>query len=90
MVTLGLAGVFALAWYGIHRRYLATWWLGCLVFFASLGDFLYQALPFAFGLPDGQRWLLLGGTALIVLLVFGYWGFWWKSQKAYFHATPSI
>jgi hypothetical protein len=90
IVALGLAAAFALAWYGIHRRHVATWWLGWFLFFAILGDFLYGTLLFAFGLSGGERWAVLGGIALIVLLVFAYWASWWKRQRAYFDATPSI
>jgi hypothetical protein len=90
LIALGFAGVFALAWYGIHRRYLATWWLGWLVFFGILGDCLYGSLTFAFGLPASERWVLLGGIILIVTLVLGFWASWWKRQRAYFDATSGI
>jgi hypothetical protein len=90
VIAVGLAGFFLLAWYGIHRRHLATWWLGWLFFFGLLGDFLYASLTFAVGLPAAQRWVLVGGIVLIVMLVFGYWASWWKRQRAYFDVTPSI
>jgi hypothetical protein len=89
-IALGLAGVFALAWYGIHRRSLATWWIGWLVLLICLGDFLYATLPLAVSLPGVQRWALLGGIVLIVTLVFGFWASWWKRQRAYFDVMPSI
>ena len=90
VIAFGLAGFFLLAWYGIHKRHFATWWFGWLIFFGLLGDFLYETLPFAFGLPGAQRWVLLGGIVLAVTLVFGCWAFWWKRQKAYFDVTQSI
>ena len=88
--AVGPAGAFALAWYGIHKRHVAPWWLGWFLFVAILGDFLYGTLLFAFGLSGGERWAVLGGIALMVLLVFGYWASWWKRQRTHFDATPSI
>jgi hypothetical protein len=90
LFAVGVAVFFLLAWYGIHKRHLATWWLGWLVFFGVLGDFLYSSLTFAFGLSATERWVLLGGIILIVTLVFGYWASWWKRQRAYFHGTLTI
>jgi hypothetical protein len=88
--AVGLAGFFLLAWYGIHRRYLAAWWIGWLIFFGLLGDCLYETSSFAFGLRGEERWVFLGGVVLFVTLVFGYWASWWKRQRPYFDATPSI
>ena len=89
IVALAISAFFLLAWFGIHRRHVATWWLGWVVLFALLGDFLYSSLSFGFGLPAQEHWMLFGGVILMVTLLFGYWAWWWKRHRAYFDATPS-
>jgi hypothetical protein len=89
IVALSISAFFLLAWFGIHSRHVATWWLGWVVLFALLGDSLYSALSFGFGLPAQERWMVFTGALLIAALLFASGAWWWKRQRTYFDATPS-
>jgi hypothetical protein len=87
LYSLLAAGVFAIAFYGIHRRFPIAWKIGWGVLIASFLDFLVSALSFSLRLPLPDR--LIASSAIIVggCAVAIYWGFWWNRQKSYFTST---
>jgi len=81
--------MFALAYYGIHRRAPIVWKLGWGFLAILYLEFLIQALSSSVKQPQG--WIASIAIAIGSLLVALYWGFWWKRQRSFFgseHQEP--
>ena len=82
LLALAYAALFALAFYGIYRRYSIVWKLGFVVWYVSAADFIFQAWRLL--LPEPYGWI--GATAVTVVTPFValYWANWWRRQKHWF------
>jgi hypothetical protein len=86
-VSLLNAIIFAVGFYGIHRRARLTWQLGWFVGGFLLSEWLVLCLEPIVSHPKPNGWvasavMVAGGFAVAL-----YWGYWWKSQKSFFIAN---
>ena len=81
--ALVYAAFFAVAFYGIYRRFPLAWKVGWVVLVASTAGFIVQVWLTEVQPPDaayaGRILATLAGIAVGI-----YWGFWWYNQKRYF------
>jgi len=77
--------IFAVAFYGIYRRFPIAWKLGWVLLIASAVDFIVESWLALIHEPDG--WFFAVVATLLVIGVALYWGVWWRKQKHYF--TPN-
>jgi hypothetical protein len=85
LLALAYAAVFAVAFYGVYRRYLIVWKLGFVALYLGAADFIFEAWRLL--LPQPYGWV--GATAVTVAAPFGalYWASWWRRQKHWFIGT---
>jgi len=82
--ALVYAAFFAVAFYGIYRRFPLAWKVGWVVVVASTAAFIVQVWLVDVQPPDAAAaWFKLA-AALGGIPVGIYWGFWWYKQKRYF------
>jgi hypothetical protein len=84
LFALAIAGVFAVAWFGVHRRLPIAWKLGWVVLAVSVFAFLFETLSFAATLNGTERFVLSAGVVLGAFAVAAYWGIWWRRHREYF------
>jgi hypothetical protein len=94
VLSLVIALVAAVEFYGIHKKASFAWKLGWGMLAATFLQFLVLAGSAALGVPDADYpWVAFAGVMVDGSLVALYWGFWWKRQKGYFTsqspASPS-
>jgi len=81
--ALVYAAFFAVAFYGVYRRFPLAWKVGWVVLVASTAGFIVQVWLTEVQPPDaayaGRILATLAGIAVGI-----YWGFWWYNQKRYF------
>ena len=82
LYAVGAAIIFAIASYGIYRRFPLVWKIGFVVIYLSAAEFVFQAWWFLWPQPYG--WV--GATAVTVFAPFIalYWASWWRRQRTYF------
>ena len=82
LFALGDAAVFALAFYGIYRRYPLVWKLGFVVLYLSAAGFVFQAWWSLWRQPYG--WVGAIAVTVFIPLVTLPWATWWRTQRPYF------
>ena len=82
LLAVAYAAAFAVAFYGIYRRYPVVWKLGFVVCYLGAAQFIFQAWWMLWPQPYG--WV--GATAVTVCAPFAalYWISWWRRQKGWF------
>jgi hypothetical protein len=86
------AFIFALEFYGIHKKARFAWHLGWIILAATLMGFLVSGGAAALRVPENDDpWAAFAAVMVGGSLVLAYWAFWWKRQKDYFRApSPPI
>lgn len=82
LLAVAYAAAFAVAFYGMYRRYPIVWKLGFVVCYLGVAQFIFQA----WWVLWPQRYGWVGATALTVCAPFAalYWAGWWRKQKGWF------
>jgi len=84
LYAVAAAVFFAVAFYGVYRRFPIVWKLGWIFLVAGTADFIVEAWLGLIHRPYGWVGALaatLGGLAMLA-----YWGIWWQRHREYF--TP--
>ena len=81
--ALVYAAFFAVAFYGVYRRFPLAWKVGWVVLVASTAAFIVQVWLTEVQPPD-TGYVVRGLATLGGIAVGIYWGFWWYNQKRYF------
>jgi len=79
--------LFAVGFYGIHRRLRLAWkvgWFYLGFFYLSSIVSAISAIP-----PTSNRWTASPLVAIAFTAVAVYWGNWWNKQKAFFNRGPN-
>jgi len=83
-LALVYAAIFAVAFYGIYRRYPLVWKLGFVLWYLSAAQFIFQAWWMLWPQPYG--WVGATAVTLFTPFVALYWANWWRRQKSWFFA----
>ena len=83
-LALVYAAIFAVAFYGIYRRYPVVWKLGFVLWYLSAAQFIFQAWWMLWPQPYG--WVGATAVTLFTPFVALYWANWWRRQKSWFFA----
>jgi hypothetical protein len=84
-VSLLNAIIFAVGFYGIHRRARLTWQLAWFVGGFLLSEWLVVCLEPIVSHPKPNAWLVSAVMVAGGFAVALYWGHWWKRQRSYFN-----
>ena len=82
LYAVAAAVFFAVAFYGVYRRFPIVWKLGWIFLVAGTADFIVEAWLGLIHRPYGWVGALaatLGGLAMLA-----YWGIWWQRHREYF------
>jgi hypothetical protein len=89
LISLTYAVLFAVGFYGIHRRVRVAWKVGWFY----LGLFYLDSIISAVSsldhkMPASERWVVSAIFVVLSSAVAVYWGWWWNKQKRYFTSKP--
>jgi hypothetical protein len=82
LYAVGTALSFAIASYGIYRRFPFVWKIGFVVIYLSAAQFVFQVWWFLWPQPSG--WIGAVFATVCAPFIALYWASWWRRQRPYF------
>ena len=82
LYALAYAVGFAVAFYGVYRRYPVVWRLGWVVLCLSCAQGVFMVWRSTRTQADAR--VIAALSAFAGLAVALYWGNWWRKQRSYF------